>query len=84
MRQKNGGLRRISARTILTYQDSFLSFFNDKLPGRPSQMMMRHILVETTLILLPEWEKMTMNQPTTSTLHLNFFYIHNVLYSVDA
>lgn len=84
MRQKIGGLRRISARTFLTYQDSFLSLFNDKLPGRPSQMMMRHILVETTLILLPEWEKMTMNQPTFSTLHLNFFYIHNVLHSVDA
>lgn len=84
MRQKNGGLRRILARTCLTYQDSFLSLFNDKLPGRPSQMMMRHILIEITLILLPEWEKMTMNQPTSSTLHLNYFYMQNVLHSVDA
>lgn len=46
-------------------------------------MTMRRILIETTLTLLPEWEKMTMNQPTSSTLHLNFFYIHNVLYNVD-
>ena len=83
MRQKNGDLRRISARTFLTHQDSFLSSFNDKVPGSPSQMTMRRILIETTLTLLPEWEKMTMNQPTSSTLHLNFFYIHNVLYNVD-